>query len=196
MHHDEDGSKEDGTVSHKNLSPKSVSNMSPPKERRMTKCDTIRVNTLTNKTSPQKLAPIFDAKENQSKDKRKVNDVKANSGRKKQKVDKKMFDVPQAVATIYHSAITKEDLNIPVERDLFMMREAWKSTIDSITTATALKTMWEVHRMFLFYFLTRSEQETRSQPVTRSQSIMNSDIETKSITDEPASTPSSLTFAK
>ena len=196
MHHDEDGSKEDGTVSHKNLSPKSVSNMSPPKERGMTKCDTIRVNTLTNKPSPQKLAPIFDAKENQSKDKRKVNDVKANSGRKKQKVDKKMFDVPQAVATIYHSAITKEDLNIPVDRDLFMIREAWKSTIDSITTATALKTMWEVHRMFLFDFLTRSEQETRSQPEARSQSIMNPDIETNSITDEPASTPSSLTFAK
>ena len=71
-----------------------------------------------------------------------------------------MFDVPQEVLTIYNGAVCKEDLNIPIDRELEMIRVAWRLTIDTVQTASDLKNMWATHKQFLFQLHTDSSRVT------------------------------------
>jgi len=66
------------------------------------------------------------------------------------KVNKKTFDIPDEVFTIYEGAISKEEHNIPFDRDMKMIREAWMVTIEKCKTPSDLKRVWEMHKELLY----------------------------------------------
>ena len=105
--------------------------------------------TVSSSTTPKKLSPIFDDQSSQKKRKNDSTDKNAE-GRKKGKSDKKVFDVPDVVQTIYNNVINSGVKKIPVDRDMNMIRQAWKSTIESLNTPDDLKKIWELHQNFLF----------------------------------------------
>ncbi len=193
---DEAGAKdeEERTVAHANSSPPKVLNDSSKKTSNKTNPSIEQSPNKSKSPNSKRLAPLFDQQSNKKRttneNERDTSLVKT-SNKKKTKIDKKMFEIPEAVLTIYTTAITWEERDVPVNRDMEMIRQAWMSTVDSLNVAADLKNLWEIHKSFLFQ---QRQENCMASSVTDNRSVTLNAV--TSNTKAPSSTPSSVTFDK
>ena len=113
-------------------------------------------------STTKKLAPVFEDQSTQKKRKSSSPDKKG-TGRKNGKIDKRAFDVPEKVLSIYSGVVSNDEKKIPFDRDMDMIKHAWKSTIESLKTPNDLKKIWEIHQQFLFQHLLGKSCDTTSK---------------------------------